>query len=53
MALARSNKFHEIDQKMVEILVVFMKTAKIGKKLDIDKNNYALITKRSVRFISR
>lgn len=53
VALARSNKFHEIDQKLVEMLVVFMKTAKIGKKLDIDKNHYALITKRSVRFISR
>jgi len=53
MALARSNKFHEIDHKMVELLVVFMKTAKIGKKIDIDKNHYALITKRSVRFINR
>lgn len=53
MALARSNKFSEIDSKMVDMLVVFMKTAKIGKKIDIDKNHYALITKRSVRFIQR
>lgn len=53
MALARSNKFSEIDSKMVDMLVVFMKTAKIGKKIDIDKYHYALITKRSVRFIQR
>lgn len=53
LALARANKFHDIDSKLVDMLVVFMKTAKIGKKLDIDKNHYALITKRSVRFINR
>lgn len=42
----------EIDAKLIEMLVTFMKTAKIGKKMSIDKNHTAFITKRSVRFIN-
>ena len=43
----------EINAKLVELLVVFMKTGKIGKKIDLDKGHYALITKRSIRFVLR
>ena len=41
----------EVDSKLIEMLVVFMKTAKIGKKMTIDKEHTAFITKRSIRFV--
>lgn len=41
----------DIDHKLIEMLINFMKTAKVGKKMIIDKQNTAFITKRSVRFM--
>lgn len=52
-AILRSNKIQEVDTKLIDNLVTFIKTAKIGKKFDIDKDHYALTTKRSLRIVRR
>jgi tRNA(Ile)-lysidine synthetase-like protein len=43
----------ELDRQLVERLVVALKVARPGTKVDVDKNIIALITKRSMRLISR
>lgn len=49
VALLRRLHTRNIDHNLVERLTIGIKTAKPGKKLDIDKDNYILITKRSAR----
>lgn len=51
--ILRVSGVQAIDAKLVDMLVTFIKAAKIGKKMDIDKDHYVLITKRSVRLVSR
>lgn len=53
VALLRRLKVADIDQPMVERLTLQIKTAKPGKKLDIDKDHYVLMTKRSARIMNR
>lgn len=53
VALLRRLKVANIDQHMVERLTLQIKTAKPGKKLDIDKDYYVLMTKRSTRIMNR
>lgn len=43
----------DIDQRLVERLVVAVRAARAGKRFDIDKRHYLLVTKRSARMISR
>jgi len=43
----------ELDRQLVEKLVIALKVAKPGTKVDVDKNVVALLTKRSMRFTSR
>lgn len=49
----RNHKINDLSSKLVDNSVIFIKTAKVGKRMDLDKNNYLLITKRSARFIKR
>jgi tRNA(Ile)-lysidine synthase len=49
----RREKIQNIDKKLIETLVIGLKAAKPGTKLDIDKTTFALITKRSLRLIDR
>lgn len=42
-----------IDKSLVESVVLHAKVARPGRKLDLDKNTYALVTKRSLRLINR
>lgn len=53
VAILRKLKIADIDKQLVERLTVQIKTAKPGKKLDIDKNLYILMTKRSARITNR
>lgn len=53
MALLRKLKVADIDQHLVERLTLQIKTARPGKKLDIDKDHYVLMTKRSARVMNR
>lgn len=53
LAQLRNIGAHEIDTKLVDMIVVFIKTGKIGKRLDIDKKHYLLLTKRSARYVNR
>lgn len=52
-ALLRKLQVADIDHKMVERLVIGIKAGKIGAKIDIDKEYYILITKRSARVMDR
>lgn len=49
----RNHKINDLSSRLVANSVIFIKTAKVGKRMDLDKNNYLLITKRSARFIKR
>ncbi len=53
VALLRRLKVVDIDKHLVERLTLQIKTAKPGKKLDIDKDHYVLMTKRSARITNR
>jgi len=53
VALLRRLKVADIDKHLVERLTLQIKTAKPGKKLDIDKLHYVLMTKRSARITNR
>lgn len=53
VAVLRKLKVEDIDRHLVERLTLQIKTAKPGKKLDIDKNHYILMTKRSARVMNR
>lgn len=53
VAVLRKLKVEDIDKHLVERLTLQIKTAKPGKKLDIDKNHYVLMTKRSARVMNR
>lgn len=43
----------ELDRHLVEKLVIALKVAKPGTKIDIDKDRIGLLTKRSLRFVDR
>lgn len=53
VALLRRLKTKNIDHELVERLTIGMKTARPGKKLDIDKYHFMMITKRSARIMDR
>ena len=53
VAILRKLKISDIDKQLVERLTIQIKTAKPGKKLDIDKDLYVLMTKRSARITNR
>lgn len=53
VAMLRKLKVVDIDKTLVERLTLQIKTARPGKKLDIDKNHYILMTKRSARVMNR
>jgi tRNA(Ile)-lysidine synthase len=53
VAILRKLKTNDIDKQLVERLTVQVKTAKPGKKLDINKDHYVLMTKRSARVMNR
>ena len=50
-AWLRRQGIKDIDRKLVERIVVAVKTARIGAKIDIDRQNYLLMTKRSARLV--
>lgn len=52
-ALLTQLKVSNISVEMVEKVVIAIKVARIGTKIDIDKNTLALITKRSTRIVNR
>ncbi len=52
-ALLRKLSISDIDRHLIERLTIGIKTAAPGKKLDIDKNFYLLLTKRSARIMER
>lgn len=53
IAILRRIGASDINKDLVEILVLRIKTAKPGKKLDIDRSYLIQITKRSARLVSR
>lgn len=53
VSILRKLKVVDIDRHLVERLTLQIKTAKPGKKLDIDKSHYILMTKRSARVMNR
>lgn len=53
VAILRKLKIADIDKQLVERLTIQIKIAKPGKKLDIDKDHYVLMTKRSARITNR
>lgn len=53
IALLRKLKVADIDQRLVERLTLQIKTVRPGKKLDIDRYHYVLMTKRSARVMNR
>ena len=53
VAILRKLKIADIDKQLVERLTIQIKTTKPGKKLDIDKDHYLLMTKRSARITNR
>lgn len=52
-SVLRKLNIANIDNTMVEQLVIALKVARPGSKIDINVDRYALITKRSLRFIDR
>ena len=52
-AFLKKSQVQNIDRALVERLVIGLKAARPGSKLDIDKSTYALITKRSMRLIDK
>jgi tRNA(Ile)-lysidine synthase len=53
LAYLRKMQVQNIDRALVERLVVGLKAARPGSKLDVDGTTYALITKRSLRLVDR
>lgn len=52
-AILRKKHIENIDSKLVDKIVTAICVAKPGKKIDINKSCYILITKRSARFIEK
>ncbi|MEK7471798.1 MAG: tRNA lysidine(34) synthetase TilS [Patescibacteria group bacterium] len=53
VALLRKLRVADVDKHLVERLTLQIKTARPGKKLDINKDHYVLMTKRSARVMNR
>jgi tRNA(Ile)-lysidine synthase len=46
-------KANDVDSNLVDRLTLAIKVGKPGLKIDIDKNTLAILTKRSLRYVSR
>lgn len=52
-ALLTKLEIRNIDKHLVERIVIAVKVAKPGSKIDIDLNTIAMVTKRSLRIVDR